>query len=555
MKAMKKVFQVFVALCMALGFGKTSISAEGGTWNVYYVDVNTSKLVASDLYTPNEEYALDLITHAGQDEIIDLPLSQLQKNGTLSLPENYRNVLGVAHLQNGEINILVAEAKEAWTVVLKSSDEAAGVLTGAGLYEKGKEAQIQATANPGYHFVQWSEEGTRITTDPTHAFSVEKDIVLTAEFAPCTWRTWVSNGDGTHTKTCVECAQTLVENCSGGQANCLEEAICSLCTGTYGKASEHVLGELVPQVDPREGKAGKLAHYQCTICKNFFNENFELVNEEDLIVEPIATHQVDVIVSPSEGGSTKGEGTYETGTEVTLEAMPEKGYHFIHWMEGEQEIGTELSLTFTAEADRVITAVFEKCTVQAATCTKPATCELCGQTYGDVDPEQHETLIHVEAKAPTHSEDGYSEYWYCEGCKTIFKDAAGTETVSLEDLLIPKANTHTEDGSGWHYNDTYHWKVCTCQEILDQAEHSFVWVIDREPSEEQAGAKHLACKVCGYQRASVKTLKKAVDQKSERATNDRVQTAHPTRAWMYSLGSLIALAGMILAILIKNRQF
>ena len=48
------------------------------------------------------------------------------------------------------------------------------------------------------------------------------------------WNSWVSNENGTHTRTCSACGVTENENCSGGTASYFEKATCSVCGGEYG---------------------------------------------------------------------------------------------------------------------------------------------------------------------------------------------------------------------------------------------------------------------------------------------------------------------------------
>ena len=51
---------------------------------------------------------------------------------------------------------------------------------------------------------------------------------------------WVSNGDGTHTKTCAnDATHKITENCSGGTATCTERATCEICNARYGEALGH----------------------------------------------------------------------------------------------------------------------------------------------------------------------------------------------------------------------------------------------------------------------------------------------------------------------------
>ncbi len=57
------------------------------------------------------------------------------------------------------------------------------------------------------------------------------------------------------------------------------------------------------------------------------------------------------------------------------------------------------------------------CSGGIATCKDKAVCEICGAEYGDVDEDNHkDTLVQVEAKAPTCTEIGWEAYEYCTAC-------------------------------------------------------------------------------------------------------------------------------------------
>ena len=66
----------------------------------------------------------------------------------------------------------------------------------------------------------------------------------------------------------------------------------------------------------------------------------------------------------------------------------------------------------------------------------------------------------------------------------------------------------------WQYDGNNHWKLCVCGEKLDNAAHSFKWVIDKEATATQAGSKHEECTVCGYAKASVEIPATGNDTKS-----------------------------------------
>ena len=78
---------------------------------------------------------------------------------------------------------------------------------------------------------------------------------------------------------------------------------------------------------------------------------------------------------------------------------------------------------------------------------------------------------------------------------TVLASAAATVTIGEHTCVAQQGD--------WQYDENNHWKLCVCGEKLDNAAHSFEWVIDKEATATQAGAKHEECTVCGYAKASV----------------------------------------------------
>lgn len=70
-------------------------------------------------------------------------------------------------------------------------------------------------------------------------------------------------------------------------------------------------------------------------------------------------YAISVTVTPSAGGSVTGAGTYTHGSSVTLTATPNQGYRFVNWTESGSEVSREAKYTFTATANRTLTANFE----------------------------------------------------------------------------------------------------------------------------------------------------------------------------------------------------
>ncbi|MBR2320038.1 MAG: hypothetical protein IKA50_04565, partial [Clostridia bacterium] len=56
-------------------------------------------------------------------------------------------------------------------------------------------------------------------------------------------------------------------------------------------------------------------------------------------------------------------------------------------------------------------------------------------------------LQHVEAKAPTATEDGNIEYWYCPDCEQVWTDEALTQLSNLKNVIIPATGEVEEPDS------------------------------------------------------------------------------------------------------------
>ena len=70
-----------------------------------------------------------------------------------------------------------------YTVTAIANPTEGGSIIGAGRYNEGANATLEATANEGYIFVNWTEDGVEVSTEPIYSFSVTGDRDLVANFA------------------------------------------------------------------------------------------------------------------------------------------------------------------------------------------------------------------------------------------------------------------------------------------------------------------------------------------------------------------------------------
>lgn len=78
------------------------------------------------------------------------------------------------------------------------------------------------------------------------------------------------------------------------------------------------------------------------------------------------------------------------------------------------------------------------CSGGKATCKAKAVCEICKESYGSLDPNNHADLKHIDAKAATAAAEGNIAYWYCDGCKKYFSDAAAKAEITQADTVTAK---------------------------------------------------------------------------------------------------------------------
>ena len=170
------------------------------------------------------------------------------------------------------------------------------------------------------------------------------------------WGDWISNGNGTHTRTCKkDSSHTETANCSGGTATCTEKAICAVCKTSYGETTPHTYGTWKEEVAATETEFGTKGHYECSVCGKYFDKDGNEIT--DLIIAKIDTHRVIVT-----GGTLNGDKEFvKAGETITITANePTDGKVFKGWKDGNGEIvSTDKNYTFTVSGEVNLTAVYD----------------------------------------------------------------------------------------------------------------------------------------------------------------------------------------------------
>ena len=147
-----------------------------------------------------------------------------------------------------------------------------------------------------------------------------------------------------------------------------------------------------------------------------------------------------------------------------------------------------------------------------STCTEDGYCSLCGRpneadpakghsyfypcdarcmVCGEITKEVTHTIVHVAAKAPTCTEMGNIEYWYCEACGMAWLDAELIRNTNLKAVVLPMAE---------HEYFTPCEPYCmNCGGLTNpEATHTIVHVAAKAPTcTEMGNIEYWYCEACG----------------------------------------------------------
>lgn len=115
-------------------------------------------------------------------------------------------------------------------------------------------------------------EGTQLVT-ATDPAGNESRLEITVNDGH-TWGDWSSNGDDTHTRTCTisGCGALETESCTGGEATCVDRAVCEVCGGAYGDVDAHRHADLrhVEAKTATTEAPGNIEYWYCAACGKYF---------------------------------------------------------------------------------------------------------------------------------------------------------------------------------------------------------------------------------------------------------------------------------------------
>lgn len=91
-------------------------------------------------------------------------------------------------------NITRTQITNSYTVSVTANPTNEGTVSGGGTYNQGTSCTVHATANTGYSFVNWTENGNQVSTNANYTFTVNGNRNLVTNFAQSTYTIQASAG-------------------------------------------------------------------------------------------------------------------------------------------------------------------------------------------------------------------------------------------------------------------------------------------------------------------------------------------------------------------------
>lgn len=178
---MKQIFTLFLFLFIGVQvFAQTTHTVNlpsSGTNTVNVTCAVGDVLLFKSTATP---LALKIFKSNGTSYSVT-PSSNTTSYTVTAIDTSYSSILSLAPVSTcvGKINL---SSGSNFTVTTASSPTVGGTTTGSGTYASAANVTVTATANTGYNFVNWTENGSAVSTSATYTFSISANRNLVANF-------------------------------------------------------------------------------------------------------------------------------------------------------------------------------------------------------------------------------------------------------------------------------------------------------------------------------------------------------------------------------------
>jgi uncharacterized repeat protein (TIGR02543 family) len=259
-------------------------------------------------------------------------------SGTVNVP--------VSGITSGQVHIVVTKPQKqpyiqdisvggggtTYNIHVSANPTNGGNVSGGGTYNQGQSCTVTATANSGYTFTNWTENGNVVSTQANYTFNVTGNRTLVANFQA---------QQQSYTIT-VSANPTNGGTVTGG--------------GTYQQGQNCTV-----HATPATGYTFVRWTENGSQVSTNANYSFTVTGNRTLVAQfQQQTYTITATADPTTGGSVTGGGTYNYGQTCTLTATPVTGsYIFVNWTKNGQQVSTNQTYSFTVTESAQYVAHFE----------------------------------------------------------------------------------------------------------------------------------------------------------------------------------------------------
>ena len=213
-------------------------------------------------------------------------------------------------------------------ITLSANPAVGGSVTGGGQYLSGETATVEAVANDGYTFKNWTENGSLVCAYSVYSFE-------------------------------VTCSRNLVANFSLNKYDITAEANPENAGTLEGMGEYYHFETATLTATVNEGYVFENWSENDSVVSTDEVYIFNVSGERHLIANfSLLTFEVVLHADPEDGGEVSGAGIYNYGETVTVVALPNDGYAFDSWTINGDVVSEQSEYSFVIYEDVELTAIF-----------------------------------------------------------------------------------------------------------------------------------------------------------------------------------------------------
>ena len=219
-----------------------------------------------------------------------------------------------------------------YNITVSANPTNGGIVAGGGTYNQGQSCTVTATANSGYTFTNWTENGNVVSTQANYTFTVNNNRTLVANFTAQPQQYTIS----------VSANPTNGGTVSGG--------------GTYQQGQSCTV-----HATAATGYTFLRWTENGTQVSTNANYTFTVTGNRNLVAQfQQQSYTISVSANPTNGGTVSGGGAYHYGDNCTVHATAATGYTFLRWTENGTQVSTNANYSFTVTGNRTLVAQFQQ---------------------------------------------------------------------------------------------------------------------------------------------------------------------------------------------------